>query len=159
MNGQRHIDLLLNEIESVCQSCDRRCLELIDECLDLISEKLPAVGVAGHRTLKAYLGGSRQDVSLEEARTLCWSYLDEFGPSKYDFADPAVCAVRAVICGLWPVESLSRHDLVDDLGAFFDFVNVVEPHYEAEEQLLRRYFRAELLRTTTGLDDVAVTGE
>lgn len=140
MDGQRQIDLLLSEIEARGQSCDRRCLELIDDCLDLISHKLPEVGVAGHRVLKGYLGDAKGEASLAKARIECWSYLDTLGEKKHDLSDPQVCAIRAVICGLYPLDSVDREDLVDYLGFFFELVNLVEPHYEEGQRLLRRYF-------------------
>ena len=139
MDGRRQIDLLLNEIEAKGESCDLRCLQLINDCLDLISEKLPNVAATGHRALKAYLNGTTPEASLEEARVECWTYLDTLGARKRDLSDPKVCAVSAVICGLYPKASLCREDLVDYLGFFFELANVVEPRYQEAQQLLRRY--------------------
>jgi hypothetical protein len=139
MDGQ-YIDNLLNEIESDYPRCDRKCLELIDECLDLIAAKLPDVGNTGHSALKDYLIGVTHDASLRKIRIAYWSYLDEHCPNKNNFKDPTEYAIRAVICGLWPVEGLGHHELVDYLGFFLALVNAVEPHYEAETRLLRQKF-------------------
>ena len=112
----------------------------MDACLNLISAKLPPIGLSAHAVMRRYLESCVDESELEATRIACWRYIDANIKNKYDFSDPLLCGVRAVICGLWPVRDVGDEDFIDCVGTFLDFVHRVEPHYDEEILLLREKF-------------------
>src|SRR5579862_8609514 len=75
---------------------------LMIECLELVPFRLPAVGEAATKIARQYWTERSLPASvLEHARVDCWNYLDQRSASTNTVV-PEYCAVRAVICVLYP---------------------------------------------------------
>jgi hypothetical protein len=135
------LSLLLNDIESNCNPAvgSEECGRFSLECLSLIQHKLPPIAVDAVGILNSYFSGQAQLSSVAEMLERSWQYLRK-GNRDQNFDDPEVSAIRAVIFPLDAQKNPEMRDIVDHLSFFLGLVNNVEPHYEEEEMLLRKYF-------------------
>jgi hypothetical protein len=139
---KNHLDSLLNVIERNCDPTtgSEQCTRFSLECLLLIQHKLTPIVFEAIDVISDYLAGNGQLHSITAMRVRLWEYLDtNRREEKHD--DSEVAAIRAVIFPLCGLDNPQLRDIVDHLSFFLEFINLIEPHYEEEEVLLRKYFK------------------
>jgi hypothetical protein len=137
------LDLLLNDIEEKCDPADyaENSARFQIECLSLIAERMPTIAATSYAVARAHVSGQSNTKAVAEALKASWDYLD-VGCKSLNLSDVKVSATRAVICALHEQLHQEDTDFVDSMSFFLRLVNNVEPHFEAEEMLLRKYFGA-----------------
>ncbi len=81
--------------------------------IDLIPGSLPNIAKEALKAAATFQRGRASEAELERVRVACWDHL---GSRDCEFSDPEVCAMRAVICALFPV----IEDPAESLGLFLD---------------------------------------
>ncbi|KID58075.1 hypothetical protein JF50_04885 [Pseudoalteromonas luteoviolacea] len=129
------VDDLIDEVIYVTADKYKYCIILMLRCLKLISDECPKVAsqsmkVANDFWVKAAVNSEM----LDSARVECWNFLDANSAST-NIEQREFCAVRAVICVLYP-EPFS-----DDNGELLDWffkmlLNIVQDNEKLIEDSL-----------------------
>ena len=82
--------------------------------VDLIPGSLPNIAKEALEAASEFQQGRASEAELGRVRVACWDHL---GSRDCDLSDPEACAMRAVICALFPV----MDDPAESLGWFLDF--------------------------------------
>lgn len=105
--------------------------------LALIREKLPPMAIQALDVFDTYRSGRESAVAVVDKRVQCFAYMEQMAGGRV-YGNPLVNAVGAATYLLYPEED--RLEFVDHLAEFTELANSVEPHYDEQELLLRKYF-------------------
>ena len=132
---------ILDEIVTRCK-IEEHVKESIDfmlDALDLIAGRFPPEAKGIFLRAKSFHGGKGDREEIEKARKECWKINDKL-PSPYTHWGPDVCALRALICVLYPKDGYE--DIEQVLNFFLMVSNVAEDHKVEQCQLLKDHFSA-----------------
>ena len=108
---------------------------------ELIAERLPDVGRAALETARRFWNGQADAQELEDARVRSWKYLEARGVGT-SLDEPDVCALRAVICLLYP--DTGGVDFFDLVHFFVEVTQKVTDIGREQCALLRSIFASQL---------------
>jgi hypothetical protein len=122
------IDDLIDEIIEVTADKYELCVILMLRCLQLISDEFPVVASQSMNVAIDYwLKATINCEMLDSARIECWNYLDSNSAST-NIENSEFCAVRAVICVLYPEPN--SDDNGELLDWFFKMILTILPDSE-----------------------------
>jgi len=100
MIGQKELDSLLDDIEERQGTrCTDGCTRFMLGCLSLIRHRLPPLAEQALELAQRYVAGTVSAADLIRMRVDCWR---QISGHEMETGDPSVCAMRAVICVLYP---------------------------------------------------------
>ncbi len=112
-----NLDELTDAMTATASGDYKTSVRLMVKCLRVIPFPVPDVVITGIELARRYWKhGSASETDLERARVACWNYLDHVASST-NTIEPEFCAIRAVICVLYP------NAPSDDIGELIDFFN------------------------------------
>ncbi|WNG61484.1 hypothetical protein F0U59_47330 [Archangium gephyra] len=117
------------------------CFQFMAQCCTLIQEWIPPVAQQALEVAWRYWKQQASEENLTAARVRCWKYLDA-SKAGSDLDDRKTCAVRAVICCLYPLTV--PEEIPEVLHTFMEFFDTVEHHPSEQTRILKELFAAQL---------------
>ena len=113
------IDRLLDAIEpsSGDSEFDQHVYQFATDCLSLIEDRMPAVGLSAIRVSNQFQSGYATVAALERAKADCWLAISG---RDCEFDVPEVSAIRATICVLSWQLGWERNNFLD-FASFFSW--------------------------------------
>jgi len=150
MTNPAQFDLLLNSIEENCPPAEyeQALLPFMFDCADLIEPRLPQVARESLSIAKSFAQGHLDMEALEHAVISSWKAIGD-GPQGLQVDNPQVAGIRAVICILHrELHSENKYihpecgELVDSISFYLQLLNNVEPCFQRQDVLIKKWFGA-----------------
>ncbi len=114
------------------------CVRFMFSCCDLVKADFPEAALRALEVARNYWSGAVSGEDLLKEQRASWGYLNKLGSMNLE--DPRVCAMRAVVCLLYPYQQGA--DIYEEIVWFLEVINRVRDCSAEQRRILEELFVA-----------------